>query len=158
MKRSDPSFAHGLRSSAAIAGWIISWGYPLSLLRPIMTTATQYSDDAWAVSFFIGVPIAVVAIALICIGGAPGGGAWFLVAPHFLTAFLGLYVLPIYLWHSTILGEHLAAVKLEQRGFTDMPTPAWHRAFAAAHFFCIAAFTWLAFYFRRRHRDSANVA
>lgn len=146
------------RTGLAILGWIISWSYPVFQLPILMTTATQYDDEAWDFSFAISIPVALVALTLICIGGRTGSRLYFLAIPHLLTVAISLATLPAYFWPSTVLGHHLAAVKLAYGGEIsvpdDLPTPLWHRAFVPAHFFCLAAFAWAAWHFRPRRHES----
>ena len=149
------------RVALPILGWVLSWLYPFLLVPPLITTATQYSDDAWAVSFFLGVPLAIVSLALIYLGGVSGQRSSFLALPHILTVVLAFTVLPTYFWPSTILGQHLAAVKLGSVvSGSELATPLWHRAFVPAHVLCLAAFAWAALHFRPRltHEPEANVA
>lgn len=152
---------HTQSRTLPIVGWVLSWLYPFLLVPPLMTTAMQYSDDAWAVSFLIGIPLALVSLALIYFGGVSGQRSSFLAVPHILTVVLAFIVLPTYFWPSTILGQHLAAVKLGSVvSSSELATPLWHRAFVPAHFFCLAAFAWLALHFHPRlnHESTTNVA
>lgn len=121
------------RARISSAGWLLSWLYPASLLPPLTTHATQYSDDAWTASLIFGVPVATASLALVWFGGRVSRGVTALSVFHVVTASLALWVLPIYLLRSTFLGAHLAAVKLQNPSFTDLATPVWHRIFAPVH-------------------------
>jgi hypothetical protein len=124
-----------VRIAIASIGWLGTLLWPALYLPHQLGTCTMGSDDAWAASLFVYLPLMLVMLGAASVGiGQRGLIKWFTV-PHVFTVMLAIAWVTPYLWGTTILGKHLCTVR--DGGFEGYERSAFQTYWAPIQFLAL---------------------
>lgn len=144
----------------ACVGWGLSWVYLGMLLLVEITTCTQGSTDSWLVSLVVGVPVAVISLAILARARRSARATRWLAVPHAVLLPAAVLMIARYFTLSTVHGLPLCSIATGEGGFADAPAQWWNRWWAPAHAVILGVLAALvyAYWHRPRVDDRRNAS
>ena len=117
-------------------GWCLTYLYGIGVVTVPIANCTQGSDDPWAITLFVEVPILAVGLGLVWLARPWHVADLFLGAPHLATLTFAPISISPFLIKSTFGGQHVCQAHLGY--FPDLKAAWWHPAWAPVQFICLA--------------------